>query len=284
MMKNGSADSFPMSFPVANALLPDSFPMSCDWTEREGFFLLVVLSLRDLWKTLLLLWQYIDIFIKAVALGEQTSIVVDYNLQGPRESALEFFEFMGFKCPSRKNVADFLQEYDYVSVTKFAEGFQSFHVGSALAQELAIPFDKRDNHPTTLSSSNYGMKKSELLKISFDWQMLLLKRNSVVLVFKVTQVMICESFFATENLNTCSSIRSILRVLLLVVEIDILFSIFQLFLIILITISVFFRSTMRHNTLEDGVVYLGALYFAILMVIFNGFLEVPMVIAKLPVL
>lgn len=30
--------------------------------------------------------------------------------QGPRESALEFFEFMGFKCPSRKNVADFLQE------------------------------------------------------------------------------------------------------------------------------------------------------------------------------
>ncbi|GAB2284465.1 ABC transporter G member 34 [Dionaea muscipula] len=30
--------------------------------------------------------------------------------QGPRENVLEFFEFMGFKCPKRKGVADFLQE------------------------------------------------------------------------------------------------------------------------------------------------------------------------------
>lgn len=30
--------------------------------------------------------------------------------QGPRENVLEFFEYMGFKCPERKAVADFLQE------------------------------------------------------------------------------------------------------------------------------------------------------------------------------
>ena len=30
--------------------------------------------------------------------------------QGPREFILEFFESMGFKCPERKGVADFLQE------------------------------------------------------------------------------------------------------------------------------------------------------------------------------
>ena len=30
--------------------------------------------------------------------------------QGPREHILEFFETMGFKCPERKGVADFLQE------------------------------------------------------------------------------------------------------------------------------------------------------------------------------
>jgi ABC-type multidrug transport system ATPase subunit len=29
---------------------------------------------------------------------------------GPRENATDFFETMGFKCPSRKNAADFLQE------------------------------------------------------------------------------------------------------------------------------------------------------------------------------
>lgn len=30
--------------------------------------------------------------------------------QGPRENVLEFFEYMGFKCPERKGVSDFLQE------------------------------------------------------------------------------------------------------------------------------------------------------------------------------
>lgn len=30
--------------------------------------------------------------------------------QGPRELVLDFFESMGFKCPRRKGVADFLQE------------------------------------------------------------------------------------------------------------------------------------------------------------------------------
>ncbi|KAK0598158.1 hypothetical protein LWI29_032143 [Acer saccharum] len=30
--------------------------------------------------------------------------------QGPREQVLDFFEYMGFKCPERKGVADFLQE------------------------------------------------------------------------------------------------------------------------------------------------------------------------------
>lgn len=30
--------------------------------------------------------------------------------QGPRENILEFFEYMGFRCPERKGVADFLQE------------------------------------------------------------------------------------------------------------------------------------------------------------------------------
>lgn len=30
--------------------------------------------------------------------------------QGPRDLALNFFEYMGFSCPKRKNVADFMQE------------------------------------------------------------------------------------------------------------------------------------------------------------------------------
>lgn len=34
--------------------------------------------------------------------------------QGPRENVLEFFEQMGFKCPARKAVADFLQEVSFM--------------------------------------------------------------------------------------------------------------------------------------------------------------------------
>ncbi|KAL5720689.1 ABC transporter G member 39 [Ranunculus cassubicifolius] len=29
---------------------------------------------------------------------------------GPRDSIIEFFEQMGFQCPGRKGIADFLQE------------------------------------------------------------------------------------------------------------------------------------------------------------------------------
>ena len=35
--------------------------------------------------------------------------------QGPREYVLDFFESMGFKCPNRKGIADFLQEVSMIS-------------------------------------------------------------------------------------------------------------------------------------------------------------------------
>ncbi|KAE9459172.1 hypothetical protein C3L33_08926, partial [Rhododendron williamsianum] len=156
--------------------------------------------------------------------------------QGPREAALEFFAHMGFQCPDRKNVADFLQEvlsekdqeqywfpdiyYQYVPVAKFADAFKSFWVGNALSQDLAVPFDRRYNHPAALSTSTYGT----------------------------------------------------------------VYCILQLLFSIVIMMTVFFRTTMHHNSLVDGGVYLGALYFAMVMILFNGFMEVPMLIAKLPVI
>ncbi|KAI3512248.1 hypothetical protein L1887_19561 [Cichorium endivia] len=180
--------------------------------------------------------------------------------QGPRNAAVGFFASMGFHCPKRKNVADFLQEvtsvkdqeqywslnenYSYVSVEKFVEAFQANFLGRSLSRQLAVPFDTRRNHPAALSTTTYGVKRMKLLKISFSWQLLLLKRDSFVYVFKY----------------------------------------FQLMLVVIIMTSVFFRTTMHHNSLEDGGVYLGALYFAIVMILFNGFMEVPMLIAKLPII
>ncbi|XVE98241.1 hypothetical protein REPUB_Repub03eG0088700 [Reevesia pubescens] len=181
--------------------------------------------------------------------------------QGRRDAALDFFTFMGFKCPERKNVADFLQEvlskkdqeqywsvpfrpYRYIPPGKFAEAFRSYQTGKNLHEELSIPFDRRYNHPAALSTSHYGVKRSELLKTSFDWQMLLMKRNSFIYVFKFI----------------------------------------QLFIVASITMSVFMRTVLHHNTIDDGGLYLGSLYFSMVIIFFNGFTEVSMLVAKLPVL
>ncbi|KAG8367402.1 hypothetical protein BUALT_Bualt16G0068200 [Buddleja alternifolia] len=181
--------------------------------------------------------------------------------QGPRTAALEFFAHMGFYCPERKNVADFLQEvvsmkdqeqywafpdrpYRYIPVARFAEALRSHNIGKNLSRELNIPFDKRYNHPAALSSSEYGVKKIELLKTNFDWQLLLMKRNLFIYVFKFI----------------------------------------QLLLVALITMSVFCRATLHHDTIDDGGLYLGEMYFSMVIILFNGFTEVSMLVAKLPIL
>ncbi|KAK0570618.1 hypothetical protein LWI29_004030 [Acer saccharum] len=86
--------------------------------------------------------------------------------QGPRENVLEFFEHMGFKCPERKGVADFLQE---------------------------------------------------------------------------------------------------------------------LFVAAFVTMTLFLRTEMHRNTVTDGGIYLGAMFFTMIMIMFNGFSELSMSIMKLPV-
>ncbi|KAJ1392153.1 P-loop containing nucleoside triphosphate hydrolase [Sesbania bispinosa] len=180
--------------------------------------------------------------------------------QGPRESVLDFFEYMGFKCPERKGVADFLQEvtsrkdqeqywmhrhepYRFVTVTQFAEAFQSFHVGRRIGEELAIPFNKSKNHPAALTTEKYGVNKKELLKANFSREYLLMKRNSFVYVFKICQLIIMA----------------------------------------LIVMTLFLRTEMHRNSLNDGGVYAGALFFAVVTLMFNGMAEISMTIVKLPI-
>lgn len=78
--------------------------------------------------------------------------------------------------------------YRYIPVVKFAEAFRSYHAGKNLGEELGVPFDKHYNHPAALSTSYYGVRKSELLKTNFNWQLLLMKRNSFIYIFKFIQV------------------------------------------------------------------------------------------------
>jgi len=179
--------------------------------------------------------------------------------QGPREHVLEFFEFMGFRCPARKGVADFLQEvtsrkdqgqywyrqdrpYRFVPVKKFADAFNTFHVGCSIQNELSEPFDRTRSHPAALATSKYGVKRMELLKATIDRELLLMKRNAFMYIFK------------SVNLTLMS----------------------------LVVMTTFFRTNM-HRNLTYGGIYMGALYFALDTVMFNGFAELAMTVLKLPV-
>ncbi|KAL6559850.1 transcription factor [Orobanche gracilis] len=182
--------------------------------------------------------------------------------QGPRDNVLEFFESVGFKCPERKGVADFLQEvtskkdqqqywmrldepYRFVNVSEFVEAFQSFHVGKNLKDYLSSPFDKTKCHQAALTTEKYGTGIKELLKATYAREILLMKRNSFVYLSKIL--------------------------------------VMKVVLIALITLTTFLRTNMHRRNVEDGYTYVGALFFTTTMLMFNGMSEVSMTIYKLPV-
>nr|GEX61824.1 pleiotropic drug resistance protein 2-like [Tanacetum cinerariifolium] len=180
--------------------------------------------------------------------------------QGPRRDVLEFFEHVGFKCPERKGVADFLQEvtsrkdqeqywynksiaYRYVSVDDFVHYFQSFHTGQKISAILHVPYDKSHAHPAALVTNTYGISNMELFKACLSREWLLMKRNSFVYIFKTTQITIMALF----------------------------------------TFTVFFRTTLKPGKMDDGGKYYGALFFSLINVMFNGMAELALTIFRLPV-
>ncbi|ESW34862.1 hypothetical protein PHAVU_001G187800 [Phaseolus vulgaris] len=180
--------------------------------------------------------------------------------QGPRQNVLEFFQNMGFQCPPRKGVADFLQEvtskndqqqywcrrdepYRYVSVPQFAEAFHSFHIGEKVAAELKVPYDKNQTHRAALVKDKYGISSWELLKACFSREWLLMKRDKFVYVYRIIQLIVLSIIGST----------------------------------------VFLRVKMPVGTVEDGGKFFGALFFSLVNMLFNGFTEQAMIVARLPV-
>ncbi|KAH1078222.1 hypothetical protein AAZX31_19G155100 [Glycine max] len=180
--------------------------------------------------------------------------------QGPREYVLEFFESMGFKCPERKGVADFLQEvtswkdqeqywadkdqpYRFVTSKEFSEAHRSFHVGRSLGEELATEFDKSKSHPAALTTKRYGVGKWELLKACLSREYLLMKRNSFYYTFKLSKLAVMA----------------------------------------FITMTIFLRTEMHRDSVTDGGIYVGAMFYGIVTVMFNGLAEISVIVSRLPV-
>ncbi|KAF5767760.1 putative sulfate-transporting ATPase [Helianthus annuus] len=180
--------------------------------------------------------------------------------QGPCQNVVEFFEGMGFKCPERKGVADFLQEvtsrkdqqqywfkpeqpYTYIPIPEFVQAFKSFRIGQKLESDIATPYDKSKTHPDALVKEKYAISNLELLKACFKKEWLLTKRNSMLYIFKT----------------------------------------FQLTFMSLVAMAVFFRTKMHAGRLEDGGRFFGSLFFALLIVMFNGMAELILTVIRLPV-
>ncbi|XP_049354854.1 pleiotropic drug resistance protein 2-like [Solanum verrucosum] len=180
--------------------------------------------------------------------------------QGPRENVLEFFESVGFKCPERKGIADFLQEvtslkdqeqywfrenqpYRFITVAEFAEHFSNFRVGRDLLDELEAAYDKSKAHPAALVTEKYGISNMELFKACLSREWLLIKRNSFLYMFKT----------------------------------------FQITVMSIITFTVFFRTEMKVGQIADGGKFYGALFFSLINVMFNGAGELALIIFRLPV-
>ncbi|CAN4105847.1 unnamed protein product [Withania somnifera] len=180
--------------------------------------------------------------------------------QGPRENVLEFFESVGFKCPERKGIADFLQEvtslkdqeqywfrknqpYRFITVPEFAERFSNFRVGLELFDELGVDYDKSRAHPAALVTEKYGISNMELFKACLSREWLLMKRNSFLYMFKT----------------------------------------FQITVMSIIAFTVFFRTEMKAGQIADGGKFYGALFFSLINVMFNGTAELALTIFRLPV-
>ncbi|XP_031397820.1 pleiotropic drug resistance protein 3-like isoform X2 [Punica granatum] len=178
---------------------------------------------------------------------------------GPRNSALEFFQHCGFKCPKRKGVADFLQEvlsrkdqaqywcrsdilYSYISVDQFCEMFRKSYMGQNLQDGLSVAYDRSQSHEVALSFSTYSLSKKEIFKACMSRELLLMKRNSFIYVFKTMQLIVTA----------------------------------------LITMTVFIRTEM-HVDLTHGNYLMGALFYTLIRLLTNGVAELTLTVSRLPV-
>ncbi|KAI7743635.1 hypothetical protein M8C21_012057 [Ambrosia artemisiifolia] len=178
---------------------------------------------------------------------------------GPRSKVLDYFEGLGFKCPERKGVADFLQEvvsrkdqatywcwnegaYDYVSVHTLSMRFKESSLCKEINDNISKPFMRLQNDENAISFQVYSLSKWALFKACMSREIILMKRNSFLYIFKTVQLII----------------------------------------IAVITMTVFWRTRLKPDIINANY-YLGSLFFALVTLQVDGFLELFLTVTRLPV-
>ncbi|KAE9446707.1 hypothetical protein C3L33_21390, partial [Rhododendron williamsianum] len=202
---------------------------------------------------------------------------------GPRSHILEFFEDCGFRCPKRKGVADFLQEVisrkdqaqywhqpeqscSYISVDMFSKKFKESTYGKKLDEELSQPFIECCQKNAS-SFSMYSLSKWALFRACMSREWLLMRRNSFVYVFRLIQVMINAFAILWSSLVSSPSIAN---------------STFKLVITASISMTVFLRNGAGIDVIHANR-YLGASFYAIVVLFFDGLPELSMTVARLPI-
>ncbi|CAI9108681.1 OLC1v1008347C1 [Oldenlandia corymbosa var. corymbosa] len=195
-----------------------------------------------------------DLFDDIILMGEGKVVY-----HGPRTQVLEFIESVGFSCPERKGVADFLQEVisrkdqaqywhsdeatrHYFSIDMLSERFKQSSYGKRLSGQLSTEILKSKSHKDAITFTAYSLPKWDLFKTCLSKEFLLMKRNSFIYVFKLVQM----------TINA------------------------------IITMTLFMGSRTKVDLMHSNY-YMGALFYALTMLVTNGLPELELTVARLAV-
>ncbi|KAK2077910.1 hypothetical protein QBZ16_003778 [Prototheca wickerhamii] len=139
---------------------------------------------------------------------------------GPLSAVLPFFEALGYHCPVRRGVADFLQEvttpsdqhkywdkeknggrpFRYTTMQMFLEAYRRQPYWQSMADELAAPWTSETESFAAhgaLQIEPYAQRRSELLRANFWRWLTLMIRTKIFVIFRTVQVCLMAFLLST---------------------------------------------------------------------------------------
>ncbi|KAL5700652.1 drug-responsive transcription factor pdr3 [Ranunculus cassubicifolius] len=178
---------------------------------------------------------------------------------GPRNHILNFFEDCGFKCPERKGAADFLQE---VISRKDQEQYW-YHKDQPYSYVSVDQFSK------LFEACDIGKKLNDELNVSYDKSL----GHKSALSFSIYSLTKWELFKACLKREYLLMKRN---------SFIYVFKSTQLVIIAFVTMTVFLRTRMKVDLIHANY-FLGSLFFALIILLVDGFPELSMTVQRLPI-
>ncbi|RZC48744.1 hypothetical protein C5167_017175 [Papaver somniferum] len=178
---------------------------------------------------------------------------------GPRSYVLEFFEECGFRCPERKGAADFLQEV--ISRKDQAQYWYD--------TEQQFSYCSVDQFCIKFKAFKIGKRLDEELSKPFDKS----QSHKDSLSFSKYSLPKWELFKACMSREYLLMRRN---------SFIYVFKTAQLVFIAFVTMTVFLRTRMHVDVIHANY-YLGALFYALMILLFDGFPELSMTVSRLAV-